>query len=750
MSITIPRLNSQTRASTTPAVKVAPEINIGFRGMGIDDAVLDAMKDLGGAAITAKENKATGMANATINEFHRRVDKWYNDAIHSNSYKGYDSEKIMADMRKFAYSTIDDLKMNGFIKADGSAVPALDETVFNDRFLPSADSMLINMDSNAISYSAREIAIAEENDFNANVDRITLTVVGSDDPIVQASASNELNGLYKAYYAGRMRDEARGVAVNKVMSAALGTRAKNLAASAPAKALHDFATNENYSLYGVDLAEARKTAVENMAVRAGTNEALLTSGLESAGQDWSDVPLNENADPVLKNRYPYSARGLMTDYEYAGYIAKKAETYNTKKSVLYDEERRRRNESETTLLSDLGKVETQDDYNDMVEKVVQHGDAYGMNVLNAVQSVKGKYLTLKHAEDEQRRYSLPDGSFNEEYAVQEAYEIAYNNRPDLIGKDEVYSDELVNHVNAYVLERRKAFDERAEFIKKNSDFAVTSSNNLDKVYSLIYGDSDGQRIETLQDLMPYIEGMTPADAQAASDALIVKAQTKKAAENLARQEGGTFDIYKVAGEQWKALGNKFKFDDGSLSEGDAEERQKFISRFVDLYIRKHSTEKPNSEELMNLSIEAYGTYKKAPRYEDVSRATLDIRREAARTYEKADVQTFEVRDAVRDFLEYGGRSILTKENKEKLSSAIAKGKLNSYYSESALSSFNKLKPENYTKDIPFSNEDYEDIWESLVDIYDKSEYTEKEQIVDFIVGGNNSALLRILKAKGKI
>lgn len=750
MAVTIPRLNSQTRAGTTPAFKDTPNVNMAYRDAGIDDAALDAMKSLGGAAITAKENKANGMANATINEFHRRMDKWYNDAINSNSYLGYDAENLMGDMRKYAYSTIDDLKMNGFVKADGSKVPALEASVFEGKFLPSADTMLIGMDSNAVGHSAREIAIAEENDFNANVDRISLTVVNSDDPIMQADASNELNGLYKAYYGGRMRDEARLVSVNKTISAALGTRAKNLAATNPAKALHEFTANKNYSLYSVDLSEARKTAIENMATIAGTNDALVVSGLESAGQNWSDVPLNADADPVLKNRYPYSAKGSMTAMEYANYVAKKAEVYTTKKSTLHDDERRRRIDGETSLLSDLGGVETQKDYNELVENVVQRGDAHSMNVLNAVQSVKGKYLTLKQEEEEQARYSLPDGSFNEQYAIHEAYMIVGKHRPDLISENGVYSDELVNYLNAYVLERRKAFDERAEFIKKNSDFAITSSKNLDKVYSLIYGDSDGQRIETLQDVMPYIEGMTPSDAHAVYDALIVRAQNKKAAENLAKNEGGNFDVYNLASEQWKALGNKFKFEDGSVSEGDAEARQKFISRFVDLYIRKHSNEKPNSEELLQLSLEAYNTYKKTPRYEDVSRATLDIRKQAARMYEKADVQTFEVRDAVRDFLEYGGQSILTKENKAKVSEAISKGTLNSYYSDAMLSSFNNLSPENYVKDLPFSNEDHEDIWESLVEIYDDAEYTEKEQIVDFVVGGNNSALLRILKAKGKI
>lgn len=737
MAVTIPRLNSQIKASTTPATQTAVQSDIKYRDIGLDDAVVGAMKDLGGAAIIAKENKETGMANATVNEFNRRVKKWYADAVNGKSYKGYDAENIMGDMRKFAYQTIEDLRLNGFVKADGSTVPALSEQVHNEKFLPSVDSMLINMDSSAIEYSSREIAVAEENDFNANLDRVSLTIAGSDDPVVQASASNELNGLFKVYYGGRMSDEARGVAVAKIMKTSLETRAKNLSTTDPAKALYEFSANKNYAVYGCDLTNARASAIENMAVIAGTNEALITNGMSSTGQNWSDQPLGEGSDPVLRNRFPYSAAGLMSPQEYATYAMKKAETWNSKSASITNEVRRSEVEKNTTLLSDLGKIDNQDDYNNMVEEIAERGDAYSLSTLSAVKLIQDRQLAYDNQEKMYSEYANPDGSFNELKAINSAYESIDKFNPGLSPASEEYN----TLVNNYVSLQRRDFEKRKDFLSQQSGFAITSADALDKVYSLIYDDSQGQSIETVQDLMPYLEGMTPADAQAASEALITKAQTKKQAMDLAKAEGGTFDVYKVASDQWTALGHSFKFEDGELKEGDAEARERFISRFVELYIRKHSSEKPNQQELENLTIEAYNTYIKAPRYDEISRFTNTLRRMAAESYDRPEVNSFDVRSRVRDFFETGGISYSEEDLKKKIGDLQILPSASRYLQE--------MVTKGMVKDVEFDDEVYSDFWDSLVEIYEESEYTEKEKLIDFISRGDNSALLRILKAKGK-
>lgn len=738
MSITIPRLNSQTKASTTPAVQTAVQSDIRYRDMGLDDFAVDAMKKLGGAAVVAKENKDNGMANATINEFHRRMNEWYTEATTGNLYKGYDSEKLMPDMKKFAQDTIDDLKMNGFTKADKSTVVALSDDVFENKFLPSIDSMLIGMYSNATGYASRENAVAAENDFNAAVDRVVMTILKADDPIMQANGSIELDGLFKAYYGGRMSDEARGVAVSKVMNTTLATIAKTLASEAPAKALHEFNTNENYKLYNVDLSEARKSAVETMATLAGTNEAMATNGMPSLDQNWSDVPLGENSNPVLKNRYPYSAAGLMTPEEYAAYSFKKAEVWNSKSAAISNEIRRSKIDRDTTLLSELGKAESQDEYNKIVEDVVERGDAHSLDSLTAMKAVKDSLLAYKNQADIHEIFSNPDGSFNENMATQYAYESMDRLRPEVEPDSEEYNESVRNYVEL----QRTAFDERKEFLEKQSANAVSSARALSKVQALLYDDSEGGTIQTVEDMMPYIKGMTPADANAAADAIIARAQTKKQAMALAKNEGGTFDVYKVASEQWKALGHEYKFEDGKLSEGDPEARERFISRFVELYIRKHSAEKPNAKELEDLTIEAYNTYVKAPRHEDVSRFSNTVRRMAAESYGmKSSITSYDVRNRVREFLETGGVNTTKDELKKKIQDLRVAPKVAAYMMDQVNS--------DLLKKVDFEDDTYAEYWDSLVEIYNESEYTDKETLIDFISFGDDSALLRILKQKGK-
>jgi hypothetical protein len=262
------------------------------------------------------------------------------------------------------------------------------------------------------------------------------------------------------------------------------------------------------------------------------------------------------------------------------------------------------------------------------------------------------------------------------------------------------------------------------------------------VQALLYDDSEGGTIQTVEDMMPYIKGMTPADANAAADAIIARAQTKKQAMALAKNEGGTFDVYKVASEQWKALGNEYKFEDGKLTEGDPEAREKFISRFVELYIRKHSAEKPNAKELEDLTIEAYNTYVKAPRHEDISRFSNTVRRMAAESYGvKSSVTSYDVRNRVREFLETGGTNTTKDELKKKIQDLRVAPKVAAYMMDQVNS--------DLLKKVDFEDDTYAEYWDSLVEIYNESEYTDKETLIDFISFGDDSALLRILKQKGK-
>ena len=51
--------------------------------------------------------------------------------------------------------------------------------------------------------------------------------------------------------------------------------------------------------------------------------------------------------------------------------------------------------------------------------------------------------------------------------------------------------------------------------------------------------------------------------------------------------------------------------------------------------------------------------------------------------------------------------------------------------------------------LDFDSETKRNLWDSLVEIYNESDYNGKETLIDFIVNGDNSSILRILKAKGK-
>ena len=751
MSITIPRLNSQTRASTTPAAQTAVESDIQYRDPGIGDALVDTMKVLGEPAKIAKANKETGMANATINEFHRRMDDWYTKATTGKNYKGYDAENIMGDMRKFAYQTIDDLKLNGFTKADGSSVPALSEDVFNNKFLPSVDTMLINMDSNAIKYSSSEIAIAEENDFNNNIDRILLTVAGSDDPIVQSSASNELRALGSSYWGGRMSEESLNAWVYNTMNKGMGTKAKNLSATNPSKALHDFNTNPNYALYGVDLSEARAKAVESLAVTAGINEALAMNGLNPLPQDWTDQPLGEGADPVLRNKYPYSATALMTPQEYLSYSVKKNETRNTKAPSIGGDLAKAKASKDVEYLSEVGKVQTQEDYNALVERAAKENDIDGLRLLESVSRYKDFAASEQYARDVVKQLSAPDGSFNRSAATQEADIVAAAR-----GITFASPEDRKKYENSYVAGRYVDFEKMKEKLSQSSEMSERSAKLLNDFYSKLYT----SEAPTSPQEITGLDQMTPTDANSAVNALIAKAQTKQAADAIARNEGGTFDVYNLAAQQWTKFDKSADYGkDGKLLKGDAEARQRFIQRFVELYIRKHSVDKPNAMELEQLSIEAYNTYIKEPQYDDVSKLAFDLRRKAAESYEKANVTSFEERDRIRDFLETGHEPLdserLDKEMKIVRDSANIPEPLRSMPGTANLSRqvipvIDTLsRAYNAYGYLDFDSKTEQNLWDSLVEIYNEADYNGKETLIDFIVNGDNSSILRILKAKGK-
>ena len=244
-------------------------------------------------------------------------------------------------------------------------------------------------------------------------------------------------------------------------------------------------------------------------------------------------------------------------------------------------------------------------------------------------------------------------------------------------------------------------------------------------------------------------GMNARDSAAALDALITKARTKDAAETIARNEGGTFDVYNLAAEQWVKFDNPSKYgEDGKVS--DPENRQKFVSRFVELYIRKHSSDKPNAQELEQLSIEAYNTYKKEPMYDEVSKFTLKLRNKAAESYQKLDVATFEEKDRLRDFLETGHESYSSKRLQARSEIVGKTDNIISALDPNLALAIAEGAPEYYAYYLGFESDREEELWDSLVEIYNKADYNSKETLVDFIVSGNNSALLRVLKAKGMI
>ena len=737
MGVVIPQLNSQIRAGRTPAAQTATQSDIPYRDIGLEDTVVDAMKSMGGAVLKAKESRDTGMANATTNEFSRRMNAWYMKATESKDYKGYDAENFMPDMRKYARDTLEDLKLNGFVRQDGSRVAALSEDIFNNKFLPSADSMLVRMDSNAMEYAFRETAIAEQNDYNNNISRLLKTLATAEDPITQDSVSGELSSLSSAFYGGRLSEEALGSTVVKYMNTGLTTRAANIVIQDPAKAMNEFNSNPNYTKYGVSLVKNRQDAVEAMAIIAGTNEAMESLGLQTVPQNWTDQPLPATSE--LRNAYPFSAAGLMTTDEYLKYSIKKAETAVAKKATISDEVRKQRNSKVTEIYSDFGKAETQEDVNKLVEREAVHTDKYGAHILSGITMITDNANIAQSNSDFVDRYTTRDGDFDETVARQEADILAAAKG---IAFDSVESRRKFE--DGYIIGLSNEYAARKEAAEIEAAGAENSAKALSDFYEKLNSSS---AMTTPQEIAAI--GMNARDSAAALDALITKARTKDAAETIARNEGGTFDVYNLAAEQWVKFDNPSKYgEDGKVS--DPENRQKFVSRFVELYIRKHSSDKPNAQELEQLSIEAYNTYKKEPMYDEVSKFTLKLRNKAAESYQKLDVATFEEKDRLRDFLETGHESYSSKRLQARSEIVGKTDNIISALDPNLALAIAEGAPEYYAYYLGFESDREEELWDSLVEIYNKADYNSKETLVDFIVSGNNSALLRVLKAKGMI
>lgn len=737
MGVVIPQLNSQIRAGRTPAAQTATQSDIPYRDVGLEDTVVDAMKSMGGAVLRAKESRDTGMANATTNEFSRRMNAWYMKATESKDYKGYDAENFMPDMRKYARDTLEDLKLNGFVRQDGSRVAALSEDIFNNKFLPSADSMLVRMDSNAMEYAFRETAIAEQNDYNNNISRLLKTLATAEDPITQDSVSGELSSLSSAFYGGRLSEEALGSTVVKYMNTGLTTRAANIVIQDPAKAMNEFNSNPNYAKYGVSLVKNRQDAVEAMAIIAGTNEAMESLGLQTVPQNWTDQPLPANSE--LRNAYPYSAAGLMTTDEYLKYSIKKAETAVAKKATISDEVRKQRNSKVTEIYSDFGKAETQEDVNKLVEREAVHTDKYGAHILNGISMITDNANIAQSNSDFVDRYTARNGDFAEPVARQEADILAAARG---ITFDSVEARRKFE--DGYIIGIANEYAARKEAAEIEAAGAENSAKALSDFYEKLNSSS---AMTTPQEIAAI--GMNARDSAAALDALITKARTKDAAETIARNEGGTFDVYNLAAEQWVKFDNPSKYgEEGKIS--DPENRQKFVSRFVELYIRKHSNEKPNAQELEQLSIEAYNTYKKEPMYDELSKFTLKLRNKVAESYQKLDVATFEEKDRLRDFLETGHEPYNSKRLQARSEVVGKTDNILSALDPNLALAIAEGAPEYYAYNLSFESEREEELWDSLVEIYNEADYNSKETLVDFIVSGNNSALLRVLKAKGMI
>lgn len=691
MAITIPLPNRNTQASKTPAAQVNVDTDIKFRDIGTGDAI-QSLAPLAAAAQKATEAKSTGMMNATYNEGVRIIQKTYNDFRNNNANKGYGAANSVKRAREQVQEKFAKLKAEGFELSDGSKVPALNDNEWS-QVLQKLDTKLIESDGTLLSWEANELAQRATNDFQSSVSIALDTVLHSDDPVVQASASNEIAGLARAYYQGRLGEEGVANYARENMQKTLGTRATNLAATNPKKLLMDLRDNPNYSRFGVQTEEQRKTAIGNMAKIAGLNNALVMNGQQPVAQDWSDQ----------------DARALMTEMEYALYSVDKAETAQTKAAAIGKDVRNTQNSLNLQLMQDASKVETQGEWNDLVEKTLKSGDSYGTGqTLQAIVSIRDEAELFRNDADYVSHYGDVDGNFNERAAQIEAAAKAevLGIGNELQGIDKVKA--RGEYINEYVAIARGNFNIKKERMNQLESGAITSAMQVQKFYETLAGPNAPITPQEVEG----ITVMTPTDKAVVTEALLKRAELRKTVDNIKRQEGDTFDMSSLAMEAYQAAGKKIKYNkNGWLEEGDPEDFAKFYDRFATLYVKAYSSlnAKPDSALLTNIARNAMETYKEHITSSDFSKDMNNLRLLARRSYDKVEVSQPELRKAIKEYLEAGWWDRTFSLDTEGLSS---------------------------------------DSYEAIRELYDELSYTEQQLLIQQIATGGDSLIYRILEQKG--
>lgn len=692
MAFAIPMPNRNTQASRTTAPHINTDVNMKYRDFGIGDAV-SSLQPLAQAAAKASDAKSTGIMNATYNEGVRIIQETYNNFQNNVSNKGYGAANSVERVRKQIDEKFAKLKSEGFKLRDGSAVPALNEEEWG-KVLSRLDSQLIEADGRLVAWEGQEFAQRATNDFETSVSIALDTVLRSDNYDVQANTSNEIAGLARAYYQGRLSEEGVAKYSRENMGKGLTTRLNNLTASDPYKALTDISQNPNYGRFGVTTHEQREKAINSMAKIAGLNEALMMSGQEPLAQNWTDA----------------EARALMTDTEYALYSVSKAEVAQAKDAIIKKDVRKVQNTLNLGLMQDANNAKTQKEWNDLVAKTVLSGDSYGIGeTLQSITNIRDDAELFRRDSDYVGRYSDIDGNFNEEAARLEGFARAEaigigNDKTTLYDKTKARSD----YVKEYVAIARGNHAMKKARLQKIEDNGINSAINVQKFYeNIIKPDAPitPQEVEG-------ISVMTPIDKDVVTQTLLNRAELRKNIDNIQRQEGETFDLSKLAMDAYETLGKKIKYNSkGALEEGDPEDFAKFYDRFATLYVKSYGAlnAKPDSDMLASIARETANTYQKHITSSDFSKDMNNLRLLARRSYDKVEVSQPEMRKAIKDYLEAGWWERTFNLDTEGLSS-------NTY--------------------------------EALRELYDELPYTEQQLLIQQIATGSDSLIYRVLEQKG--
>lgn len=781
MAVTIPRLNSQTKASKTPAVKTAVSADIGYIDTGLDDVATGLLKDLGDAALVAQENEKVGISNATFQEIRRRCQDEYDNAVNSKDYRGYNAKDFMKVMREKYDKIVSDVSQNGFTRRDGVTVPALSKEDFNQRVTPRIDVDFMRRDSEAMNYAKSEMAIAEQNDFEVAIENEILDLAKTSDPIVQATISNTLDGLKKAFYRGRLSDSARAASVAADMNKGLTTYLKNLAATDPARAIHEAKTNDNFSTYGVDTASIIDGAIESMAEMDGLNRAFEINGMETLPQNWTDQAIPEKGATedetlrlsVFRKTHPYAASTLMTPQQYAKYRMKAANVYTAKKAAIADELRAVHRDRDISIMKELSEANTASDVNKVIEAAAERGDRRSMATIKAVNDTKDALAVYENDVNLVSLYSTPEGEFNEDAA-----NIAFTAWVEQTGAQYGSERELQLDRIKFSTQRAIEFQDAKDRIAQANENAVMSSHAFDAAANEINSSVGPRRVQDVENF----EIMTPQDKAAIVDMLMDKARTDNAVATIQRNEGDSFDLTELAKKQWTDLGNKTKIgEDGKVKTSDVEAFNRFNSRFRELYIKAYQSTggKLNSEQLREIGLDAFNTYAKPVMYNDVKSLSAKINKTTVNAFTPSHVDEVTRRAMIKQTLENGrfrlpevplanvdmyatptyardnafriaAESLAKRRGKEAPNPALQA--VRTFTDKDTFEGLKKVA----TREVPrFSSiadlsDEEEDLLDSVVEVYDELDYNDKETLVDIIATGNNSALLRILKAKGKI